>query len=38
MSFKPDLSKQAQEVVFYRKLNKSYSKIVFNSAPVVCAG
>ena len=37
MSFTPDLNKQAQEVIFSRKLNKpSHSKIVFNSAPVVC--
>ena len=37
MSFNPDLSKQAQEVIFSRKLNKpSHQKIVFNSAPVVC--
>ena len=38
MSFNPDLNKQAQEVIFSRKLNKpSHPKIVFNSAPVVCA-
>ena len=37
MSFTPDLNKQAQEVIFSRKLNKpSHSKIVFNSALVVC--
>ena len=37
MSFNPDLNKQAQEVIFSRKLNKpSHPKIVFNSAPVVC--
>ena len=37
ISFNPDLNKQAQDVVFSRKLNKpSHPKIVFNSAPVVC--
>ena len=37
MSFDPDLNRQAQEVIFSRKLNKpSHPKIVFNSAPVVC--
>ena len=37
MSFNPDLNKQAQGVIFCRKLNKpSHTKIVFNSAPVVC--
>ena len=37
MSFNPDLNKQAQEVIFSRKLNKpSHPKIVFNSAPVFC--
>ena len=37
MSFNPDLNKQAQEVIFSRKLNKpSHPKIVFNSVPVVC--
>ena len=37
MSFNLDLNKQAQEVIFSRKLNKSsHPKIVFNSAPVVC--
>ena len=31
------MNKQAQEVIFSRKLNKpSHPKIVFNSAPVVC--
>ena len=38
MSFNPDLNKQAQEVIFSRKLNKSsHPKIFFNNAPVVCA-
>ena len=38
MSFNPDLNKQAQEVVFSRKLNKSsHPKMFFNNAPVVCA-
>ena len=37
MSFNPDLNKQAQEVIFSRKLNKSsHPKIYFNNAPVVC--
>ena len=37
MSFNLDLNKQAQEVIFSRKLNKPpYPKIVFNGAPVVC--
>ena len=37
MSFNPDLNKQAQEVIFSRKLNKpSHPKIVFDSVPVVC--
>ena len=37
MSFNPDLNKQAEEVIFSRKLNKpSHPRIVFNSAPVVC--
>ena len=37
MSFNPDLNKQAQEVIFFRKLSKPFHpKIVFNSAPVVC--
>ena len=37
MSFNPDLNKKAQGVIFCRKLNKpSHTKIVFNSAPVVC--
>ena len=31
----PDLNKQAQEVIFSRKLNKpSYPKIFFDNAPV----
>ena len=38
MPFNRDLNKQAQEVIFSRKLNKpSHPKIVFNSEPVVCA-
>ena len=38
MSFNPDLNKQAQEVVFSRKLTKSSQpKIFLNTAPVVCA-
>ena len=36
MSFNPDLNRQAQEVVFSRKLNKSsHPKIFFND--IVCA-
>ena len=38
MSFNPDFNKQAQEIIFSRKLNKpSHPKIVFNSATVACA-
>ena len=38
MSFNPDLNKQAQEVVFSRKLNKaSQPQITFNNASVFCA-
>ena len=38
MSFNLDLNKQAREIVFSRKLNKSsHSKNFFNNAPVVCA-
>ena len=38
MSCNPDLNKQAQEVIFSRKLNKSsHPKIFFNNAPVFCA-
>ena len=38
MSFNPDLNKQAQEVIFSRKLKKSsHPKIFFNNAPVFCA-
>ena len=38
ISFNPDLDKQAQEVVFSRKLTKSsHPKKIFNNAPVVCA-
>ena len=37
MPFNPDVNKQAQEVIFFRKLSKpSHSKIVFNSVPFVC--
>ena len=37
MFINPDLNKQAQEVVFSRKLNKSsHPKIFLNNAPVVC--
>ena len=38
MSFNPDLNKQAQEVIFSKKLNKStHPKIYFNNALVFCA-
>ena len=38
ISANPNLNKQAQEVIFSRKLNKpSHPKIVFDSAPVICA-
>ena len=39
MSFYPDLNKQAQEMIFSRKLNISYisPKIFFNNTPVVYA-
>ena len=38
MSFNFDLNKQAQEVIFSRKLNKSsHLNIFFNNAPVFCA-
>ena len=38
MSFNHDLKKQAQNVIFSRKLNKSSDpKIFFNNGPVVCA-
>ena len=38
MSFNLDLNKQAQEVIFSMKLNKSPDpKIFFNNAPVFCA-
>ena len=38
MQFNSDLNKQAQEVIFSRKLNKpSYLNIFFNNAPVICA-
>ena len=38
MSFNSDLNKQAQGVIFSRKLNKSsHPKIFFNNAPVFCA-
>ena len=37
MSFNPDLNKQAEEVIFSRKLNKSsHPEIFLNNAPVVC--
>ena len=37
MNFNPDLSKQAQEVVFSRKTVKvSHLSITFNTAPVAC--
>ena len=35
MSFNPDLNKQAQEVVFSKKITKSsHPKILFNNTPV----
>ena len=38
ISFNPDLNKQAQEVIFSRKLNKLFHpKIFFDNAPVFCA-
>ena len=38
MSFNPDLNKQAQEVIFSKKLNKSsHPNIFFNNAPVFSA-
>ena len=38
MSFNPDLNKQAQEVIFFRKLRKPFhAKIFYNNAPVVFA-
>ena len=37
MSFNPDLSKQAQEIIFSGKLSKPcHPKIIFNRALVVC--
>ena len=37
MIFNPDLSKQAQEVIFSRKANKiSHPTTTFNTAPVAC--
>ena len=37
MNFKPDLSKQACEVIFSRKTAKvSHPSITFNTAPVAC--
>ena len=37
MIFNPDLSKQAQEVIFSRKTNKiSHPTTTFNTAPVAC--
>ena len=39
MSFKPDPTKQVQEVIFSRKTNKKiYSKIFFNNIPVSKGG
>ena len=36
MAFNPDLSKQAQEIVFSRKTHKiSHLKLNFNNSPVV---
>ena len=38
MIFNPDLSKQAQEVTFFRKINKiNHPTITFNTVPVACA-
>ena len=38
MSLNPDLNEESQEVIFFRKLNRtSHPKIVFSSPPVVCA-
>ena len=38
MIFNPDLSKQAQEVIFSRKTNKiNHPTITFNTVPVFCA-
>ena len=38
MSFSLDLNKQAQEIIFSRKLNKPFHpKNFLNNAPVVCA-
>ena len=38
ISFNPDLNKQAQEVIFFRKSNKSSRpKIFFNNITVFCA-
>ena len=37
MSFNPDLNKQAQEVIFSRKMTKSsHSQVFFNDIPVSC--
>ena len=37
MNFNPDLSKQAQEILFSRKTVKiSHPSITFNTAPVAC--
>ena len=37
MSFNPDLNKQAQEILFSRKLDKaSQPKTFFNNAQVFC--
>ena len=38
MSLNADLNEESQEVIFFRKLNRtSHPKIVFSSLPVVCA-
>ena len=37
MIFNPDLSKQAQEVIFSRKTNKiSHPTTTFNTVPIAC--
>ena len=37
MSFDPDLNKQAQEVIFSRKMTKSsHPQVFFNNIPVSC--
>ena len=37
MSLNPDLNRQAQGVIFSRKLNHVIQKYFFNNAPVFCA-